>query len=93
MLCCIVQLPLELGRWRSSRSNVDLLRSSEPTWRYGRLTGADEEGTLDRLRALRREVIDPAIAAQPAPAGLRLVHRGFRRADLKEAKALLEELS
>src|SRR5215469_14695887 len=28
---------------------------------YSRLTGADEEGTLDRLRALRRETIDPAI--------------------------------
>jgi adenylate cyclase len=27
---------------------------------YGRMTGADEEGTL--LRALRRELIDPAIA-------------------------------
>jgi class 3 adenylate cyclase len=29
---------------------------------YSRLTGADEEGTLERLRALRREVIDPALA-------------------------------
>jgi adenylate cyclase len=28
---------------------------------YSRLTGADEEGTLERLRALRREPIDPAI--------------------------------
>jgi TolB-like protein len=30
---------------------------------YSRLIGADEEGTLARLRALRRELIDPAIAA------------------------------
>jgi TolB-like protein/class 3 adenylate cyclase/Flp pilus assembly protein TadD len=30
---------------------------------YSRLTGADEEGTLARLRALRRELIDPTIAA------------------------------
>jgi class 3 adenylate cyclase/TolB-like protein/Flp pilus assembly protein TadD len=30
---------------------------------YSRLTGADEEGTIARLRALRGEVIDPAIAA------------------------------
>jgi adenylate cyclase len=30
---------------------------------YSRLTGADEEGTLARLRALRRELIKPAIAA------------------------------
>jgi TolB-like protein len=29
---------------------------------YSRLTGADEEGTIARLRALRRELIDPAVA-------------------------------
>src|ERR1700752_816311 len=29
---------------------------------YSRLMGADEEGTLARLRACRRELIDPAIA-------------------------------
>jgi adenylate cyclase len=29
---------------------------------YSRLMGADEEGTLDRLKALRRELIDPKIA-------------------------------
>jgi TolB-like protein len=29
---------------------------------YSRLIGADEEGTLDRLRALRRELLDPKIA-------------------------------
>ena len=29
---------------------------------YSRLTGIDEEGTIARLRALRRELIDPAIA-------------------------------
>jgi adenylate cyclase len=29
---------------------------------YSRLTGVDEEGTIARLRALRRELIDPAIA-------------------------------
>jgi adenylate cyclase len=28
---------------------------------YSRLTGADEEGTMRRLRALRAELIDPAI--------------------------------
>jgi TolB-like protein/class 3 adenylate cyclase/Flp pilus assembly protein TadD len=31
---------------------------------YSRLTGADEEGTVSRLRALRQEVIDPAISAR-----------------------------
>jgi adenylate cyclase len=30
---------------------------------YSRLIGADEEGTLARLRALRRELVDPSIAA------------------------------
>jgi adenylate cyclase len=30
---------------------------------YSRLMGADEEGTLARLKALRRELIDPKIAA------------------------------
>jgi TolB-like protein/Flp pilus assembly protein TadD len=30
---------------------------------YSRLTGADEEGTIGRVQALRREIIDPAIAA------------------------------
>jgi TolB-like protein/tetratricopeptide (TPR) repeat protein len=30
---------------------------------YGRLTGADEEGTIARLRVLRRDLIDPTIAA------------------------------
>jgi adenylate cyclase len=30
---------------------------------YSRLTGADEEGTIRRVQALRREIIDPAIAA------------------------------
>ena len=28
---------------------------------YSRLTGADEEGTLERLKALRRELLDPTI--------------------------------
>jgi hypothetical protein len=29
---------------------------------YSRLMGADEEGTLERLKALRRERLDPKIA-------------------------------
>lgn len=28
---------------------------------YSRLMGADEEGTLERLKALRRELFDPKI--------------------------------
>ena len=30
---------------------------------YSRLVGADEEGTLERLRAIRKDLIDPLIAA------------------------------
>jgi adenylate cyclase len=30
---------------------------------YSPLIGADDAGTLDRLRSIRAEVIDPAIAA------------------------------
>ena len=33
---------------------------------YSRLMGADEEGTLERLKALRRELIDPKIAEHRA---------------------------
>jgi class 3 adenylate cyclase len=29
---------------------------------YSRLMGAEEEGTLERLKALRRELLDPMIA-------------------------------
>jgi adenylate cyclase len=31
---------------------------------YSRLIGADEQGTLDRLRTIRNELIDPCIAAR-----------------------------
>src|ERR1041384_6044659 len=30
---------------------------------YSRLIGLDEEGTLNRIRSIRAEVVDPAIAA------------------------------
>ena len=30
---------------------------------YSRLMGVDEEGTLERLKALRRELLDPKITA------------------------------
>jgi adenylate cyclase len=29
---------------------------------YSRLMGADEEGTLERLKSLRRDLLDPKIA-------------------------------
>src|SRR6185312_17517046 len=40
---------------------------------YSRLMGADEEGTLKRLKALRRELIDPKIAAHRAASSRRPV--------------------
>jgi class 3 adenylate cyclase len=33
---------------------------------YSRLMGTDEEGTLERLKALRRELLDPTIADHQA---------------------------
>ena len=35
---------------------------------YSRLMGADEEGTLERLKALRRALFDPNIAGLDDPA-------------------------
>jgi TolB-like protein/class 3 adenylate cyclase len=37
---------------------------------YSRLMGADEEGTLERLKALRRELVDPKLAAHRGRDGL-----------------------
>ena len=34
---------------------------------YSRLMGADEEGTLERLKALRRELLDPNSSSRPSP--------------------------
>ena len=42
---------------------------------YSRLMGADEEGTLERLKALRRELLDPKIAEHHG----RTVNRWFVR--------------
>ena len=52
---------------------------------YSRLTGADEDRTLARLRGLRSDLIDPAIAAhhgrviEGPSAGRRQVSTGDRR--------------
>ena len=35
---------------------------------YSRLIGADEGGTLQALKSVRAEVLDPAIAARKRPA-------------------------
>ena len=41
---------------------------------YSRLMGADEEGTLECLKALRRERLDPKIAEHQIPDGHGGVH-------------------
>jgi adenylate cyclase len=43
-----------------TRRLAAILAADEPG--YSRLMGAEEEGTLERLKALRRELIDPKIA-------------------------------
>src|SRR5947199_4232102 len=48
------------GRGRAERRLVAILAADVAG--YSRLIGADEEGTLERLRSIRAEVIDPKIA-------------------------------
>src|SRR5256885_6267177 len=48
------------GRGRAERRLVAILAADVAG--YSRLIGADEEGTLQRLRSIRVEVIDPKIA-------------------------------
>src|SRR5208282_4829426 len=49
------------GRNRAERRLAAILAADVAG--YSRLIGADEEGTLDRLRSIRAEVTDPAITA------------------------------
>jgi TolB-like protein/class 3 adenylate cyclase len=49
------------GRNRAERRLAAILAADVAG--YSRLIGADEEGTLDRLRSIRAELIDPTIAA------------------------------
>ena len=48
------------GRERTERRLAAILAADVAG--YSRLIGADEEGTLDRLKAIRAELIDPKIA-------------------------------
>src|ERR1700693_2858240 len=48
------------GRVRAERRLAAILAADVAG--YSRLIGADEEGTLDRLRSSRAEVIDPMVA-------------------------------
>ena len=49
---------------------------------YSQLMGIDEEGTLERLGAHRREVIDPAIAAHKGRTVKLLGETGLRKTGL-----------
>src|SRR3954471_19503540 len=49
------------GKHRTERRLAAILAADIAA--YSRLIGADEEGTLARIRSIRAEVIDPAIAA------------------------------
>src|SRR5215510_13972215 len=48
------------GRGRIERRLAAILAADVAG--YSRLMGADEEGTLERLKALRHELVDPKIA-------------------------------
>jgi adenylate cyclase len=48
------------GRARTERRLAAILAADVAG--YSRLIGADEEGTLNRLRSIRAEVVDPQIA-------------------------------
>src|SRR5438445_13105761 len=49
------------GRNRAERRLAAILAAAVAG--YSRLIGADEEGTLNRLRSIRAEIVDPTIAA------------------------------
>jgi class 3 adenylate cyclase/TolB-like protein len=53
-----------LGGWRGEMSQTRRLAAilAADVAGYSRLMGADEKGTLERLKALRRELLDPKIA-------------------------------
>jgi class 3 adenylate cyclase len=51
---------------------------------YSRLMGADEEGTLERLRAIRSELTDPQIATHR---GRIVKTTGARRASTDRARS------
>ena len=60
---------------------------------YSRLMGADEEGTLERLKALRRELFDPKISrVPPFITLLSRDARGFRSAAPSSSKSTVNEL-
>ena len=57
----MANVPETAGRQTDRRKLVAVMHADIVG--YSRLIGLDDTGTLERLRALRRDVIDPAIAA------------------------------
>jgi adenylate cyclase len=51
---------------------------------YSRLMGADEEGTLDRVKALRRELLDPKIAEHHGHIVKTIGHGPLRKLENRE---------
>ena len=64
LLCMRLKLPskgLSLTSERVERRLAAVLAADVA--RYSRLLGANEEGTLSRLKAVRKDLVDPAIAS------------------------------
>jgi class 3 adenylate cyclase len=55
-------------------------------WGYSRLMGADEEGTLERLKALRRELLDPKVAEHHGRI-VKTTRAGLRKGGMPEERA------
>ena len=53
---------------------------------YSRLMGADEEGTLERLKALRRQLVDPKIKEHRGR--ITYLARGLRHLEWDAAKSI-----
>ena len=58
---------------------------------FSRLTGADEDRTLARLRALRSDLIDPTIAVHQGPRGQAYRRRGHRRVSQRGRRGALRD--
>src|SRR5437879_6845524 len=52
---------METGRRNRAERRLAAILAADVTG-YSRLIGADEEGTLNRLRSIRAEIVDPTIA-------------------------------
>ena len=62
---------------------------------YSRLMGGDEEGTLERLKGHRRELVDPKIADDPDLKDLKTITLSytFFRKDSSELEKAMEKFT